>query len=126
MRGHENLIALRMRGAKPANGVRISTDDQDADWPRQHRALYAKLGVVPGTAELHIGQAEDLGLLDLRPLVGLTVTVDGMLARRVRMVCRAALAAGAKRVLGNVYIPRKEGAEVIEIMDSEGVMTWRE
>jgi len=125
MRGMDYLLDLRMRGAVPTNGVRISTDDRDADWPRQHVRLYAKLGCVPGTAEVHIGLAEDLGLLDLRPLVGMTVTVEGMLSRRVRQVGRAVLAAGAKRVIGNVFIPAGEESRLVEVIDSEGAMTWR-
>lgn len=125
MRGHQHLIALRMRGLVPSDGVRISTDDKDADWPAQHRKLYARLGCMPSVVELQIGMDDDLDLLDLRPLVGLFVTVEGMLSRRVRQVGRAAIAAGAKRVIGNVFIPAGEESRLVEIIDSEGAMTWR-
>lgn len=127
MRGMDYLVDLRMRGLKPACGVHIATDDADADWPRIALKTFTRFGALPSAAELHIGCREQLPLLDLRPLVGLVVHVDGMVSARVRAVCRAAVAAGALRAIGSVHIPQPHGeflAVEMIALDAEGETTW--
>lgn len=127
MRGMDYLLALRTRGVKPACGVHIATDDADADWPRIAVKTFARFGAMPSAAEVYIGHADHLGLLDLRPLVGLVVHVDGMVSARVKAVCRAAVQAGAVRAVGSVHIPRPHGefATVeMAVYTAEGVSEW--
>ena len=125
MRGHGTLIAMRKRGVTPVYGVNIATDECQSDWPSVWEKFWRDYPLTEVyTAELFIGPKESSQLLDLRCLVGLHVTVNGMTSRRVREVAQAAIKSGAKRVIGCVFIPKGEMSELVEIIDSEGVMTW--
>ncbi len=124
MRGHEQLIAMRMKGVVPRYGVHIATDERESDWPAAWQQLCHQWECAPETAELHIGEGENVKTLDLRPLVGLEVTVRGMNRKRVVDVFDAARLAGACRVLGHVLVVAAGEPKVNEILDSEGLMTW--
>ena len=121
MRGHDQLIAMRMRGRVPRYGVCIATDPQDIGWPAAWQTLCMLWGAHPDTAELYIDPTEPIRRLDLRPLVGLSVQVRGCDPARVREVFDAAQHAGAKRVIG--VVNRRAAGElmVVEIFDSEGL-----
>ena len=124
MRGHEQLIAMRLKGFVPRYGVHIATDEREADWPSAWQHLCHQWGCAPETAEMHIGSTENANTLDLRALVGLDVTVRGIERKRVSEVFDAARLAGARRVLGNVLTLVAGETRVVEVLDSEGLMTW--
>lgn len=121
MRGHEQLIAMRMRGLLPPYGVAIETDAQPSRWPM----LWAASPYEPCMAHVHIGPSERLGGLDLRYLVGLEVKVDGQDAERVRAVFEACLRAKAQRVIGVVFTRRGENCTTQQMMDSKGEANWQ-
>jgi hypothetical protein len=113
MRGHTDLIAMRLRGKRPAS-VHI---DADGLLPRRitsgwsvPRHLGADLH-----AELVIDPAEELHLLDLRCVVGLVVQVNGLDTPRAEAVGDACVAAGASRVI--VATPELTH-------DTAGELTW--
>lgn len=117
MRGHEQLIELRMRGK--AMAVSIGTDrDQTLYLPSHWPAL--------GTSHAFIAIQPDERLidLDLRFLVGLRVHVDGCDADRVDEVYEAAKAAGATRVLATIFRNNNGEHQTVRMLDSEGVMLW--
>lgn len=119
MHGHEPLIALRLRGQRPTLvGVHIGPD---RDWLASHWQEWEGL-----TPHLLIEPADSIASLDLRCLVGLMVDVSGDVsdAPRVRRVFDACVAAGASRVMGALHRTRGEIFEVVEHMDSAGVLTW--
>lgn len=91
MRGHEPLIAMRLRGRRPPL-VRFELDQMPwrdwADWP-----------TWTDTAMVEVPPSDAIGRLDLRFVVGMPVAVMGSDDGRVRAVYEAALKAGASRVL---------------------------
>lgn len=119
MRGHEALIALRLRGK--ALPVSIGTDDGG----NYLTARWRDMGM--GTAFVSIAPEDRLSSLDLRFVVGLEVWIDGRERRRVNEVFDAVVAAGASRVLGATMASRPNGeSEVAAMRDSKGVLTWPE
>ena len=125
MRGIDPLIAMRLRGKKPACGVFIHTDAKDADLPKAVEKFYRKQGGIRNAIDVHIGPADNVRTLDLRSLVGLTVHVQGMAMARVRQVAEACQAAGARRVLGSVFIPKGEETQTIAVVDGFGGVLWQ-
>lgn len=126
MNGHQPLIAMRLKGRVPEFGIEVETDAECSTWPAQWHGIHEQFGVIPPKAFVSIGPGDTLASLDLRFAVGLEVKVEGMLSRRVRDVFAAFRAAGAKRVIGVVFMPRGQGlAETLEIFDSEGEVSWR-
>jgi hypothetical protein len=117
MRGHDALIAMRLRRQVPL-AVQIDTDGE----PNRLHACWHSLGV--GMAHLHIGADEAVQPLDLRCVVGLLVIVHGLDAGRVSTVVDACEAAGASRVVGSVFQRRGEEWEHAQMFDTDGVMTW--
>lgn len=119
MRGHEALIALRLRGK--ALPVSIGTDDAG----NQLTARWREMGM--GTAFVSIGPTDRVASLDLRFVVGLEVWIDGRDAHRVAEVFEAVRAAGASRVLGATMTTKPNGeSEVASMLDTKGVLTWPE
>lgn len=105
MRGHEPLIAQRLRGKRPdlvAVEVGGPPTWQSANWHR----------FTPRHAQLHIADADPLQRLDLRCLVGLNVTVFGQDPQRVGAAVAAIQAAGARRVLACAYTVTEQAGDV--------------
>lgn len=91
MRGHEPLIAMRLRGRRPPL-VRLELDPMPwRDW--------AEWTEWTDTAMVEVSPSDVIGRLDLRFVVGMPVAVTGSDDGRVRAVYQAALKAGASRVL---------------------------
>lgn len=65
---------------------------------------------------------ESIGRLDLRPLQGLLVTVDGIDEQRVDALAAACLDAGASRVIASVIRFDQHGCHTERWTDSEGVL----
>jgi hypothetical protein len=120
MLGHEPLIAMRRRGGVPSL-VCIETQ------ACLDRRLAREWPVIdPSCARVLIDPSDAVTRLDLRCLVGMSVVVDGDRGERVKAVVDACIAAGAKRVVGHVCVadPTRETFDLIEVFDTEGVLTW--
>ena len=125
MRGHHQLIAMRLKGVVPTYGVEVETDHTCSDWPEQWAQLHVRHGIHSPKAYVHIDPHDRLERLDLRWVVGLEVRVEGTVATRVEAVMDALSRAGATRAIGIVFMPRPGGeTEAIEIIDSKGVASW--
>lgn len=101
MRGAEHLIAMRRQGLRPVL-VFVETGPDGRIDEQLNRDDQA-------SAHLWVEPHESIGRLDLRCLVGLGVSVSGPDEKRVVGVVNAALAAGAKRVVGAVLMPVGQG-----------------
>lgn len=104
MTGHQQLIAMRRSGLKPAY-VWVS---DFANCPMDGRTVR----VAGDTPELE----------DFRFLVGVTVLVESAEKTRMDRIVKACTAARAARVVASLYCPATRS--VTQITDSEGVMTW--
>lgn len=125
MRGHQQLIQMRLGGVVPAYGVEVETGPTSSGWPEQWAALHAKHGVHSPKAYVHISPVDRLERIDLRWVVGIEARVEGTDAARVEAVMEALTGAGASRVIGIVFMPRPGGeTEAVEIIDSKGVASW--
>lgn len=94
MRGHENLIALRKRGLKPAGMVSV------CDYPV--RPVFLRWDhTEDGTSPTVCVDGDDIASLDLRFLVGLPVDVTGTDPRRVKALAGLCKRAGADMVIAN-------------------------
>jgi hypothetical protein len=91
MKGHENLIKMRLAGKKP-NAIWVYLRDYP-NW--QFNWEFA----CPDKPEVFISPKDNLRLLDLRFAVGLTVHIIGNDEARTRDVLSALVAANAKRVI---------------------------
>lgn len=110
MRGHEPIIAMRQRGQKPALVYLDTMRDHSPmqawrDWP----------GTSPAIPTVWVQDADAPARLDLRFLVDLTVVVTSADPERVRQLERAAIDAGAFRVI----------AAVVEPVNARGGMHFR-
>lgn len=97
MRGVENLVNMRKRGTKPAMvWVELLPMQQ---WARQ---LTEKAG---RWVDIHLDpkDAASVDLIDLRGLVGLQVTVNGLNDSTTERVARACFKAGASVVQAMFY-----------------------
>jgi hypothetical protein len=89
MRGHTDLISIRLRGCKPAGTVFLDDYPIDERWTR-----WLERQTMP-TVCTH---GDDLASLDLRFVVGLQVNVTGDKANRVKALAGACKKAGAEVV----------------------------
>lgn len=114
MRGHESIIEARKGGMKPT-------------------AIYAEMrdyphGVQPWAIpenNLYVESEDNPDALDLYFVNRCFVTISGQHPERVRRLFGAMQDHGAERVLAHVVKPGKAGTfDLIEIMDTLGVMTW--
>lgn len=91
MRGHENIIALRKQGLRPAGHISL------ADYPVRDELLrwsYAEDGQFPTVCTA----GDSVDALDLRFVVGMPVHIAGDDMRRVQKLAQKARAAGAAMV----------------------------
>jgi len=115
MRGHEPLIAMRLRGRKPASVWVWDRDDfgMSKAW-HQRAESQAKPLVL-------IEPAENLQRLDLRFAVGLTVFIDTEQPERMQAMVDAFHAAGAHRVVGISSRPSSHPtSEDLVMVDTRG------
>jgi hypothetical protein len=113
MRGHDALIAFRMRGLCPAAAfVYVGTDALRSweSWPHCVRSA--------PFAAIEVGPADRLSRLDLRCLVGMQVHVHGEEEERVLAVAQRALDDGAASVFA--YSQDMERGAFI----NEGMREW--
>lgn len=122
MRGHEPLIAMRMRRRKPSTFVAMDIHP-GRHWLAEHWHEWEGLG-----PQIVVDPSEAIGLLDLRFLVCLDVCISGDVghADQVRRLRESCAAAGAARVFGGLHRARNDLGELetVELFDSEGVLTW--
>lgn len=119
MRGHEPLVAMRLKGLRPhmvAINVGAERDWLASNW-HDWQGLMPHLWIEPG---------DSIATLDLRCVVNLLVDVSGDVshAKRVKRVFEACIKAGAERVIGALHRPKGESLEVVEYLDTAGVLTW--
>lgn len=120
MRGHEPLITMRKQHRKP---VWVSLTLGDRSWAAENWHEWS-------TQMPHVVvQPQDpIDRLDLRFLMAIdTVDVDADVSDepRLRKLFDACVRAGARRVIGALHKPRGEGLEILEYMDTAGVLTWQ-
>lgn len=114
MRGHESIIQGRKGGMKPA-------------------AIYVEMRDYPHGVQswaipehnVYVESTDNPDALDLFFVHRCFVTVSGQDAARVRRLFGAIQDHAAERCIAHVVKPGKGGTfELIEIMDTLGVMTW--
>lgn len=103
MRGHEALIAMRLRRRRP----RIVFVSAGRDASEQWRDWAAE---TPHMAQVNVDDDEAVSGLDLRFAVGMVAVVDGRDAARVARIAEALANAGASRVVSAVVAD--DGASV--------------
>jgi hypothetical protein len=117
MRGHEAIIAMRQRRQAPA--IVWVGDKGDENW---HRYSDASACVV-------INNSERLEQLDLRWGVGLNLRMSFPSGGRAQAAFDAFCKVKPQRVICTAFEQTtKHGRpdfEVVEMMDSDGVITWR-
>jgi len=117
MIGQSHLIEMRMRRKAPRWIEVETTAGMDAwakHWPTKG----------PESCHVYIDPTENLQRLDLRCFCGLEVKVVGEDQRRVREVFDAIRDEAAGRVIGTVLERKPWGFETVEMLDTEGLMTW--
>lgn len=122
MRGHEPLIAMRLRGVCPDTAwLDVGTDNLGRwrDWPRTPTSAGDLL------PHIEIRPHERISGLDLRCLVGITALVSGEDEARTIRVAELCLAARAKRCFVTVHDPKT--FDVISgFFYTEEVPAWQE
>ena len=120
MRGAAKLVELRKQGKTPAL-VFLDADSERlpfADWD-----LVDPAGAPTNVMHMQPDAGERASRTDLRCLVGLTVYVSGLDAKRVHALRDAAIAAKAKRVIASVQQQVGHGEwiafQTIEVTDTE-------
>jgi hypothetical protein len=112
MRGADDLVSMRKRGAVPS----VVWIDAETE--------YLHLPASQEHAHLQLADGESAHRADMRCVVGLTVCVSGPDANRVHALRDAAIAAKAKRVIASVVTLRTGHWIVDEVTDTAGFMTW--
>lgn len=116
MRGHESIIEARNGGFKPA-------------------AIYVEMRDYPQGVQswaipehnVYVESTDNPDALDLFFVHRCFVTVSGNDAARVRRLFGAIQDHGAERCIAHIVAPGKGGTfDLIEIMDTLGVMTWHQ
>lgn len=121
MRGHQPLVAMRLRGKCPDTAwIHVGTDRDKAwrDWPRD-------LSLSP-IAHIEIQDREPLSTLasDLRCLVGMCVIVQGDSPDRVLPVADMALQAQARRVFASFIDP--DNGQLAGVYITEAMQQWQD
>lgn len=123
MRGHEPIIAKRLRGWVPScvwiddgcDGLRLWRD-----WPT--------LREFSDQPHVEVEPKDRPKRLDLRFAAGLQVWLHGSDAGRVQALTEALVSVGAKRVLWSLFGAERglDGQELCVAMgDTDGVMVWQ-
>ena len=111
MRGHEPLVAMRLRGLQPASvHLNANGNSLSVDWT---------IPACPGAplhAELEVDPTETIGRLDLRCIADLTVHLNGSNPERVAALRDACIEAGARRVIACA----PDWTD-----DTEGLLSWQ-
>lgn len=118
MRGHEAIIAMRQQRLAPAN-VWVEDVGADVNWHKYSDA----------TPNVEILESEHVEQLDLRWAVGLTLQLSFFGKDRANAVMGAFLKYKPKRVICCAFEKKTNSyglpaPELIEIKDTEGLMTW--
>lgn len=108
MIGDRRILEMRRKGIKPTV-VWLS------DFPSGY--------IDPEATALSVNVAHDMPeALDLRFLVGVSIViVEGSRDERLGRLARAAMDAGAQRVITNKF----ESGKVVRTTDTEGAMAWQ-
>jgi hypothetical protein len=119
VRGHESIIALRLRGRMPST-VHVSCDPLHVDvWRRWPEYLT--------DGQVEIEPKDHIGLLDFRWAIHIPmVWVGGASPERVSAVASAIRQAGAKRVVAMVFEERRKAPHMVAMADTAGELTWQE
>ena len=119
MRGQDAIIALRQRGKKPALVfLDLMRDHQPdpmwRDWPE----------VQPAIPTVWVQDSDVPARLDLRFLVGLNAVITGRDPERVQQLERAAIEAGAARVIAVTLAldERRQEHRVVRVTDTAGAL----
>jgi len=100
MRGHEAILAARMRGLRPTKTIHVDVSLR-SDQPRLLGYNECDLAPgIPGTRYVCLGVTESARLADWGWCIGLNIHVDGDDEARVRSAFERIVAAGASVVLG--------------------------
>ncbi len=118
MKGMDKIIDMRMRGQNPIL-VFVDTDDETGVLDRWLN------DTDPASTNVWIEGKDNPRTLDLRPLVGLQVSITGRDADRVESVRQAVEVAGARRVVGAVVSGRGWQTKVTRFRDSAGADAWQ-
>jgi hypothetical protein len=115
MRGHEPIVAQRLRGRKPASCWVVDSDGLGItrDWQQWD--------VSAATPHVLIEPGEQLQRLDLRFVVGLDVFLDFDDFDRMVAVSEACKRAGAARVVGMSGSGKFPSAETLRMIDTHEV-----
>lgn len=118
MRGHEALLAMRLRG-KTTDAVWVNDGIDPAkcwqDWP-----------TWANDAHVEILPTDRPKRLDTRFSAGLTVYLDSSSPERLAGLTAAFLSGGASRVVGFLMGRDRRGATVEQMTDTQGVATWHQ
>ncbi len=118
MKGMDKIIGMRMRGQNPIL-VFVDTDDETGVLDRWLN------DTDPASTNVWVEAKDNPKTLDLRPLVGLQVSITGRDADRVEAVRQAVEAAGARRVVGAVVAGRGWQTKVTRFLDTAGSAEWQ-
>ena len=116
MRGHETILEARRAGFKPET-IFVEMRDYPTNVP----------GWSIPEENVYVESTDNPDALDLFFVHRCMVTVSGQDASRVRRLFGAIQDHGAERCIAHIVAPGKGGTfDLIEIMDTLGVMTWHE
>lgn len=104
MRGYDRLVAMRLRGRVPCDGVLFAVDPKGT--PRLHELQPELDGKV---VRIDVAEDEPMARADLRGVVGLRVMVVGDDERQVAAVGERCAECGASAVIAGRYRHRWEG-----------------
>lgn len=117
--GLDTLAALRRSGRKPMH-VSLSTHFQNH--PRLATNV-AEMNAISGNVCWCVVVTEPASRLDLRPLQGLPVEVDGTDPAKVYALADACKSAGASRVVASVLLfDQHKTCHLVRQTDTEGVL----
>lgn len=97
MKGHEQLIAMRRKGFRPASVCVLDYPVHAWLWREWHIPIHSTSNIH---ANVMLEDGENPATLDLRFSVGLTIIVDTESLQRLDAITSALLDAGAARVVG--------------------------
>lgn len=122
MKGHQQLISMRMKGWRPSVVFLTLGHDGLSSWRDWHTQ-------TPHMAQVLVQPDESIALLDLRWAIGLTFIVISEDAGRAQAMTDALVNAQAARVSGAVMRPTgfpEPAWEVAEHFDTHGVLVWQD